>query len=167
MFGLFTKSFGLFSNRASPAIRPLSAGHSQACAAIHAACFAFPWTANDIEALLAAPSTFGDGAFGAKANDLQGFILSRRAADEAEVLTIAVSPRKRGQGIASRLLEANLSLLATKGVKSLFLEVEAENQAALALYAHFGFETVGERKSYYRKAGGETALAYIMRRPIG
>jgi ribosomal-protein-alanine N-acetyltransferase len=160
MFGLFTKSF-------VPAIRPIRVEHGQACAAIHAACFAFPWPQDDIEALLAAPSTIGDGALGSKANDLQGFILSRRAADEAEVLTIAVLPRKRGQGIASRLLEANLSVLAAKGVKSLFLEVEAENQAALALYERFDFETVGERKSYYRKAGGETALAYIMRRAIG
>jgi ribosomal-protein-alanine N-acetyltransferase len=160
MFGFFAKNF-------VPAIRPIRAEHGQACSIIHAACFTFPWPQNDIEALLAAPSTIGDGAFGSKTDDLQGFILSRQAADEAEVLTIAVQPRKRGRGIAGRLLEANLGVLAAKGVKSLFLEVEAENNAALALYRRFAFEIVGERKSYYRKAGGETALAYIMRRPVG
>jgi ribosomal-protein-alanine N-acetyltransferase len=160
MLGLFGKSF-------MPAIRPLRAEHSQACAAIHAACFAFPWPQNDIEALLASPSAIGDGAFASKGGDLQGFILSRVAADEAEILTIAVLPRKRCHGIGGRLLDANLSVLATKGVKSLFLEVEAENTSALALYKRFAFEIVGERKSYYRKAGGENALAFIMRRPVG
>ena len=158
---------GLFGKSVAPAIRPLRAEHSQACAAVHAACFAFPWPQNEIEALLAAPSTIGDGAFGSKAGDLQGFILSRVAADEAEILTIAVLPRKRGRGIAGHLLNANLKILAAKGVKSLFLEVEAENNSALALYKRFAFDIVGERKSYYRKAGGDNALAYIMRRPVG
>jgi ribosomal-protein-alanine N-acetyltransferase len=160
MFGLFAKSF-------VPAIRPIRAEHGEACAVIHAACFAFPWPQHDIETLLAAPSTLGDGAFGSKTNDLQGFILTQRAADEAEILTIAVLPRKQGQGIAGRLLEAHLGVLAAKGVKTLFLEVEAKNHAALALYKRFAFEIAGERKSYYRKAGGETALAYIMRRSVG
>jgi ribosomal-protein-alanine N-acetyltransferase len=159
MFGLFEKSLGL-------AIRHFGVEHGEACAAIHAASFAYPWPQGDIEALLVAPTTVADGAFGPRTDDMQGFVLSRAAADEAEILTIAVTPRRRGRGIAGRLLEAHMAALAARGVKSLFLEVEAENHAARALYKRHGFETVGERKAYYRKADGTAALAYILRRSL-
>lgn len=158
--------FGFFSRTATPDIRPLSADDSGACAGLHALSFAFPWPQTDIEVLLASPSTIGDGAFTAKSGEIEGFILARRAADEAEILTLAVHPRKRGQGLAGRLLRANIAALSAKGAKSLFLEVEAENTPALALYRRFAFETVGERKAYYRKADGGLALAFILRRSL-
>lgn len=158
MFGLFQKSFG-------PLVARLGMQHAEESAALHAASFTYPWPQADIEALLLTSSTFAEGAFG-KAGELQGFILSRRAADEAEILTIAVKPRKRGQGIAGRLMTANMKHLQAAGAKSWFLEVEAQNLAALALYKRFGFERVGERKSYYRKADGDAALAYILRRSL-
>jgi ribosomal-protein-alanine N-acetyltransferase len=159
MFGLFEKTF-------APQIRRLGVEDGVECAALHAAAFAFPWPHDDIEALLLERTTVADGAFGSKTDDLQGFILCRLAADEAEILTIAVAPRKRRKGLAGRLLTASIARLTTLGAKTLFLEVEAENTAARALYKRFGFETVGERKSYYRKADGTTALAYILRRTI-
>ncbi len=158
--------FGLFSKHIAPDIRPLRAEDGAACAALHAQSFAFAWPVSDIEALLAAHSTLGDGAFASKSRDIEGFILARLAADEAEILTLAVHPRKRGQGIAGRLLRVNAAALAARGAKSLFLEVEAENAPALALYRRFGFETVGERKAYYRKADGGMALAFILRRSL-
>jgi ribosomal-protein-alanine N-acetyltransferase len=159
MFGLFGKTF-------APQIRRLGVEDGADCAALHASAFAFPWPQGDIEALLMARTTVADGAFGSKTNDLQGFILCRLAADEGEILTIAVAPRKRRKGLAARLLGASIARLSALGAKSLFLEVEAENTAARALYKRFGFEVVGERKSYYRKADGTTALAYILRRPV-
>ena len=158
MFGLFQKNFG-------PIVTRLGMAHADDCATLHAASFSYAWPVADIEALLLAPTTYADGAFG-KAGELQGFILSRRAADEAEILTIAVKPRKRGQGIAGKLMKANMSQLQAAGAKSWFLEVESQNVAALALYKRFGFEQVGERKSYYRKPDGANALAYILRRSL-
>ncbi len=157
--------FGLFQKNPVPLVSRLGMAHADDCAALHAASFSFPWPLADIEALLLASSTYADGAFG-KAGELQGFILSRKAADEAEILTIAVKPRKRGLGIASRLMKANMAQLQAAGAKTWFLEVEAQNVGALALYKRFGFEQVGERKSYYRKADGDNALAYILRRSL-
>lgn len=157
--------FGLFRKSSDPVTSRLGVQHAEECAALHAASFTFPWPPEDIEALLLASSTFADGAFG-KGREMQGFILSRRAADEAEILTIAVKPRRRGQGIAGKLMRANMAQLQAAGAKSWFLEVEAQNTAALALYKRFGFEQVGERKSYYRKADGDAALAYILRRSL-
>ena len=157
--------FGLFQKSMPPLIGPIGADQSETCAALHAASFTYPWPAPEIEALLLARTTFAEGAYG-RGDELQGFILSRLAADEAEVLTIAVKPKLRGKGVASRLMTASLERLTLAGAKSWFLEVEAQNVAALALYKRFGFEKVGERKSYYKKADGDPATAYILRRSL-
>ena len=165
MFGLFEKSF-------APNLARLRADHAEEAAGVHAQCFTYPWPADDLETLLAATTTYADGAFGkaggalGKAGEVQGFILSRLAADEAEILTIAVKPKKRGHGIAGKLMRANMEQLQQAGAKSWFLEVEAQNASALALYKRFGFEQVGERKSYYRKPDGDAALAFILRRSL-
>ncbi len=158
MFGLFQKTFG-------PHIAAVQPEHAEECAVLHARAFTYPWPQADIEGLLLARSTFGEGAFG-KAGELQGFILSRLAADEAEVLTIAVKPKHRGKGIAGRLMNANMEHLTLAGARNWFLEVEAQNEGALALYRRFQFEKVGERKSYYKKPNGEPAMAYILRRAL-
>lgn len=158
MFSLFRKAY-------EPSLARLGVEHSDDCAALHAACFAFPWPQTEFEALLLAPTAHGEGAFG-RANEMQGFILSRLAADEAEILTIAVAPRRRGAGVAARLMKANMNRVIVAGAKTWFLEVEAENTAALALYRKFGFEQVGERKAYYRTESGGNARALILRRSL-
>ena len=157
--------FGLFQKDAPPRIGALGVERAEDCAALHAASFTFPWPQDDFETLLAARTTFAEGAYG-RGDELVGFLLSRLAADEAEILTLAVKPKRRGQGIARKLMHAGMARLQAAGAKSWFLEAEAQNKVALSLYAHFGFERVGERKSYYRTAGGEPASAYILRRNL-
>jgi [ribosomal protein S18]-alanine N-acetyltransferase len=152
--------------KASPSIRPIGAERSAECAAIHATSFAYPWQEADFEQLFIAPGIFADGAIEAKQEDLAGFVLSRIAADEAEILTIAVAPEWRRRGIATSLLKPHLHGLAAIRVTRLFLEVDVENIAARALYANFGFEPVGERKAYYRTAGDGLAAALVMRRDL-
>lgn len=156
--------FGFFQKGAANITR-LDTAHAEDCAAVHGECFSYPWPAADLEALLLAPTTYADGAFG-KGGEMLGFVLSRRAADEAEILTIAVRPKRRGQGVAASLMKANMAQLQAAGAKAWFLEVEAQNAAALALYKRFGFEKVGDRKSYYKKPDGDAALAYVLRRSL-
>jgi ribosomal-protein-alanine N-acetyltransferase len=153
-------------SRAASCIRPIGAERSAECAAIHATSFAYPWQEADFEQLFVASGTVADGAIDAKEEHLAGFVLSRVAAGEAEILTIAVAPEWRRRGIASSLLSPHMAGLATIGVGRLFLEVDAENSAARALYARFGFEEVGERKAYYRAADARTAGALVMRRDL-
>jgi ribosomal-protein-alanine N-acetyltransferase len=62
---------------------------------------------------------------------------------------------------------AHLGHLAGAGVSSVFLEVERGNAAALALYERLGFETVGERKNYYRQGTGGAAPALTLRCDLG
>ncbi|MGQ0444855.1 MAG: ribosomal protein S18-alanine N-acetyltransferase [Beijerinckiaceae bacterium] len=153
-------------SKSAPCIRPIGAERSVECAAIHAASFAYPWQEADFEQLFVELGTFADGAVEAKGERLAGFVLSRVAAGEAEILTIAVAPEWRRRGIATSLLAPHLSGLAAAQVDRLFLEVDAENTAARALYANFGFEQVGERKAYYRTGGGPLAGALVLRRNL-
>jgi [ribosomal protein S18]-alanine N-acetyltransferase len=149
----------------APCIRPIGAERSAECAAIHATSFAYPWQEADFDQLFVAAGTFADGAIEAKEEHLAGFVLSRVAAGEAEILTIAVAPQWRRRRIASSLLAPHLSGLAATGVSRLFLEVDIENIAARDLYANFGFEQAGERKPY-RTAGARSAGALVMRRDL-
>jgi ribosomal-protein-alanine N-acetyltransferase len=153
-------------SRAAPCIRPIGTERSAECAAIHATSFAYPWQEADFEQLFVASGTFADGAIEAKEEHLAGFVLSRIAAGEAEILTIAVAPEWRRRGIATSLLTPHMAGLAAIGVDRLFLEVDAENAAARALYTNFGFEQVGERKAYYRTAGARFAGALVLRRDL-
>ena len=91
-----------------------------------------------------------------------GMVLARVAADEAEILTIAVLPEARRRGLGRALLEATATEAAARGAVALFLEVSAENVPARALYAGHGFVPVGQRRGYY--ADGADAL--VMRREL-
>lgn len=144
----------------------LDGDQAEACALLHATAFPHPWSATDFERLIGGETAFGEAALPLRGKDLVGFILSRRAADEAEILTVAVDSAWRGQGVARRLLDANMKTLARHGVKSLFLEVGETNTPALRLYAGSGFVEVGRRNGYYRTASGKPATALTLRRKL-
>lgn len=124
-------------------------------ARLHAASFPDAWDEKAIAALLATPGTF------AHWND-DGFVLARVAAQEGEILTLAVNPPARGKGLGRALLTAALDKAAQMGAQAVFLEVGADNPAALALYAALGFVRVGDRKGYYR---GRDALVLRLSLP--
>jgi ribosomal-protein-alanine N-acetyltransferase len=142
--------------------RPLKGADAGDCASLHATGFAHPWSASEFESLLADRACLAVGVR-TKAG-LAGYLLSRVAGDEAEILTIVVAPALRGFGCAQRLLQDHLSRLAARNVRALFLEVDAANAPALALYRRNGFVEVGRRKAYYASAGGADAL--VMRRNL-
>jgi ribosomal-protein-alanine N-acetyltransferase len=134
------------------AIDPAGPCHAAALAAIHAASFpvAERWDAPAFATLLSQPGVF------ARIDPAGGLVLGRVAADEAEILTIAVAPKLRRQGRARALLAAAIGIAAAAGARALFLEVGAGNAAARALYAAAGLREVAERRNYYPR--GETAI---------
>ncbi|MFN4296476.1 MAG: GNAT family N-acetyltransferase [Brevundimonas sp.] len=124
-------------------------------AAIHASAFDTPWDAAAITALLDMP--------GAELEVAQnGFLLWRRAADEAEIVTLAVHPEARRQGTGGALLDQAVKNARDLGVVRLVLEVAHDNTAALTLYASRGFELAGKRPAYYARPDGARADALIL-----
>ncbi len=114
-------------------------------AALHAAAFpaAEAWDAAAFATLSAQPGVDG------RLDPEGGFVLWRVAADEAEILTIAVHPAARRQGLGRRLLVKAAEAAARAGATRLFLEVSDRNTAAAALYAACGFTPIGRRRRYY------------------
>lgn len=163
---------GLFSFLFKPktvALRAARLSDAEALAQIHReGGFAVAWDRSEFEQLLADQAVIADligPSSGGK--EVFGFILSRKAADEAEILTIAVKKHYRRAGFGKKLLQHHLSRLTALGIHALFLEVEEGNAPARALYERRGFVEVGRRNAYYKKADGSAATAIVMRHGIG
>jgi ribosomal-protein-alanine N-acetyltransferase len=88
------------------------------------------------------------------------FAMWRQIDEEAEILTIGVALRLRRKGAARAMLAHIMDACAERGVERLFLEVDAGNAAAIALYAGLGFERIGARRRYYRN-GADAAVMRI------
>ena len=143
---------------------PLGAEDAERLAALHAAAFDRPWDAGAFGELFASP---GVGALGVDGDDgLEGLILLRAIAGEAEILTLAVRPSRRRQGLGRVLVEAAAGTAAGLGADVLWLEVAADHAAALALYAAAGFALAGRRPGYYSRLDGPAQAALVMRRAL-
>ncbi|WP_134678373.1 ribosomal protein S18-alanine N-acetyltransferase [Paracoccus ravus] len=118
---------------------------SDLLADLHLRCFAThprPWSAAEIEDLLASHLNF-------LLIRPQGFLIGRTVADEAELLTVAVSPEARRQGVARSLLSEFRDTARMRGATEAFLEVASDNAGARALYLSEGWADVGQRRNYY------------------
>ena len=93
--------------------------------------------------------------------------MSRLAADEAEILSVAVARRAQGRGLAGQLLALHLRRLAGLGARTVFLEVDEHNAPAIRLYTRAGFREVARRPNYYPDATGKAANALVLRRDLG
>ena len=69
--------------------------------------------------------------------------------EQGELANVAITPRMRGKGLGSRLLDRVLEVARRRGVEAVYLEVRTSNTRALDLYRRFGFSDVGVRKGYY------------------
>lgn len=120
--------------------------------------FGEAWTRRQVCDALVLPNTYFmlAGTHGGSPEQIEeaiGFTLSRKAADEEELLLIAVHPDHRGAGIGRKLLVDFLSSARARGSERIFLEMRSGNPAG-DLYRSVGFRQVGLRKGYYRGAVG-------------
>jgi len=145
-------------------IEPASLRDAPKLAQLHGASFHRGWGEGEFEAMLTERNTLVHRLkLGRK---LVGFAVSRIAADEAEILSIAVDASHRGRGLSRNLLLTHLGHLAGRGVRTVFLEVEENNQPARRLYQRAGVGVAGRRERYYRQASGEQLNALLMRRDL-
>lgn len=134
----------------------------EALAALHARCFRAPppWSAADFAGVLSDPLAFllveGDA----------GFLLGRAVAGEAELLTLAVAPEARRLGLGRKLVARFLYQAQLRGAQRAFLEVKADNGAAIALYESAGFAQAGRRRDYYQSKDGTRTDALVLAREL-
>jgi ribosomal-protein-alanine N-acetyltransferase len=135
-------------------------------AAIHKRCFADAWDEAAMRQLLSMSNAFGllGHARGVEESPA-GCILVRVAADEAEILTLCVAEQARRMGLGLALVDGAVSMANERGAKAMFLEVAADNPAALQLYVNAGFSRAGQRPRYYARPD-IAQDAWIMRRGI-
>lgn len=123
-------------------------------ARLHALCFTTPrpWGEAEFASILSTTGAF-------LLTRSHGFLIGRIIADEAELLTIAVAPDARRTGTGRALMAEFNATSRDKGAATAFLEVAADNHAALALYRATGWQQVGQRRRYY----GPDLDAIVMR----
>jgi ribosomal-protein-alanine N-acetyltransferase len=156
MMRLIARLFG----RAAPTLSEARPNDAAAIAALHTASFQRGWGEDEVYRLLIEKTVVTHRAM---SGTMTGFILSRMAAGEAEILSIAIAQRQRGRGFARPLLDLHLRRLAGLGTRTVFLEVDENNAPARALYRRAGFRDVGRRQSYYQSG----ASALVLRRDLG
>jgi ribosomal-protein-alanine N-acetyltransferase len=145
-------------------VEPATLGDAAALSQIHGASFHRGWGESEFESMLTERNTLVHRL--RMRRKTIGFSVSRIGADEAEILSIAVAASHRGRGLSNNLLLTHLGHLAGRGIRTVFLEVEENNQPARRLYQSAGFSVVGRRERYYRQSGGEALDALLMRRDL-
>lgn len=145
--------------------RPLGALDLEVASALHRAAFAplgeRAWTRQDMAELCASPGV--SGVLLLSGGKEIGVALCRVAADEAELLTVAVDAGHRRRGAGRALLEAVIERARAARASALFLEVGADNPAACSLYEQKDFRVVGRRAAYYQRRTAPNADALVMR----
>ena len=141
-------------------MRALDSTDAREMASIHAQSFERPW-----DALEMATHTQRDLCFGVEAGGgLAAFVIISKAADHAEILTIATAKLARRQGLGRKLLDGATAQLRGMGIAELFLEVAEDNAGALALYRGAEFQPIGRRPGYYRRAAGRIAAITLSKK---
>jgi ribosomal-protein-alanine N-acetyltransferase len=78
-----------------------------------------------------------------------GFLVGRLAADEFEILNLAVRNALRRKGIATQLVSCATEHARAAGAHNMFLEVRASNTRAIDFYSRMRFLQCGRRPNYY------------------
>lgn len=128
---------------------------------IERASFPKPWTRGMFESELRNPVSFSYAlkVYPEDKEELGAYTVFWVVHGEAHILNIAVNPKWRGKGLATRLLEVMIETMKRNLVYEVFLEVRRSNTVARNLYAKFGFKEVFERRNYY---GDEDAIVMTL-----
>jgi len=157
--------FRLFSRPPQCLILSIEMKDARTASRIHGEAFARAWGDGEFESLITQQSVFGFLACPeGRARDVAaGFVLSREAAGEAEILSIGISPKQRRGGLGWRLMLSAMKEAKRRGAEEMFLEVDETNTAAVQMYRKLNFLQVGERRAYYAQEGAARTTALVMR----
>ena len=135
--------------------RRMTQDDADVIAELEAKSFAMPWSREDF--WREARNELAEYIVG----ELDGRIIAYAGAwvsfNQAEVMSVAVEPEFRGQGIGTILFGELIEAVKLRGATAITLEVRPSNTAAIMLYESFGLRSVGRRRGYYID-NGEDAL---------
>ncbi|ASJ10483.1 ribosomal-protein-alanine N-acetyltransferase RimI [Thermococcus sp. P6] len=104
------------------------------------------------------PDTFLVAEYSGK---IIGYVMGYLRPDlEGHIMSIAVDPAYRGNGVGSALLEEAIERLIKKGARYIGLEVRVSNEGAIKLYERFGFRKIKRIVGYY--LDGEDAYYMLL-----
>lgn len=89
------------------------------------------------------------------------FSLYQLGPDQAHLLKIVTEGSFKQQGMASKLLQANIMTFKTRGITSIYLEVAVNNEVALKFYQKFGFSHLTVKKSFYSDGQSANAMSLL------
>jgi ribosomal-protein-alanine N-acetyltransferase len=81
---------------------------------------------------------------------------------EADILTVAVLPEYRRQGIAKEFMRQIEAYAIEREASAMMLEVEISNESAIKLYESLGYMKISVRMDYY----GPGKDAHVMRKEL-
>ena len=131
-------------------------------ARMHAQLFVPPWDHAAILKLLEHPAAAALIATAGMTREPAGFVMAQIAADEAEIVSLGVVAKWQRLGLGRRLIEGLIRAAHRAEVRRLFLEVSANNTAALRLYESLDFRRVGVRPKYYKIPGQDDVDALVL-----
>src|SRR5215216_5646615 len=138
-------------------LRRLGYGDLPSVIAIERRSFPTPWSLAMFVLELSKPSGICLAAAGDEG--LVGYLICSRYADVWHLMNVAVAPRRRREGVATRLLER---LFEEAGPDARYtLEVRTSNHAAIAMYERFGFHRAGHRRRYYHDTGEDALIMWL------
>jgi ribosomal-protein-alanine N-acetyltransferase len=149
---------------AEPVLSDATARDAAAIASLHGTSFRRGWSEQEVEGLLLDSHVVAHRAL--TGHTFSAFIMSRQVEDEAEILSVAVAGTRRGRGLGRDLLTLHLRRLAGLGARTVFLEVDENNAAAIRLYDRAGFREISRRPNYYTAPGAKGAAALVLRRDL-
>jgi len=133
----------------------LSTKHVAQMAQLHGLEFTPGWPQSDFAEHLVAQT---DDVIGiVSRGKLKGFVIARTSVDQAEILTLLVDQTHKRAGLGRALLQAAENKICKRGADIMFLDVAADNPAAIGLYENAGYARCGLRPGYYRRARGRVA----------
>lgn len=130
-------------------LRPLAVRDLNAIEEIERVSYPTPWSRSMFASGLAKPTSISLGAFDPERDKLVGYLIISRYVDAWHVMNVAVAPERRGQGIATVLLERLFEQTAGDERRGYTLEVRVSNASAIRLYERLGFRPRGVRRGYY------------------
>ena len=87
-----------------------------------------------------------------------GILIGRVAADEFEILNLAVGKAWKRRGVGTKLVRVAVESARIAGARQTYLEVRVSNGVGIAFYERFGFRICGRRPNYYRHPTEDAVL---------